>query len=171
MALAVAPSPAGRIAGPVPELATAAAPFLRTLEALTLDHPADPSGPAHRSFRPAQVLLSRGGIAFIDFDGLCTAEPAIDVALFRTTLRDIAMSALSTDGDAQRLLSLLDELCDRFLGEYCAARPISLERVLLWESLDLLTCVLHCWTKIKPARLEPRMAMLEHHLRTTALLR
>ena len=31
----------------------------------------------------------------------------------------------------------------------------------------LLTLVLHCWTKIKPARLAIRMAMLERHVAST----
>jgi aminoglycoside phosphotransferase (APT) family kinase protein len=66
----------------VPELAGGAAPLLARVEDLAGRHPADPAVPAHRSFRPAQVLLADGRIGFIDFDGICQAEPAIDVALF-----------------------------------------------------------------------------------------
>jgi hypothetical protein len=166
-----------RLSVPVPEMAGAAYAYLEALESLSEAHDPDPAGPAHRSFRPAQVLLSEGGIGFIDFDGLCTAEPAIDLALFRAAVRDVGMRSVTAGGPAgggariATTLRLLDEICDDFLARYRAAHLISLERVALWESLDLLTFVLHCWTKLKPAWLPHRMAMLEHHLRTTPLLR
>jgi hypothetical protein len=162
-----------RLSVPLPETAGAAEPYLDALEALAEEHGADSPGPAHRSFRPAQVLLAGGHIAFIDFDGLCTAEPAIDVALFRAAVRDVgASTAFEGNGTAiENRLRLLDKVCDDFLARYRAAHPISIERVALWESLDLLTFVLHCWSKLQPRRLAHRMAMLEHHLRTTPLLR
>ena len=160
---------AARLAGPIPELADAAAPYLAALADLARDHPADRPGPAHRSFRPAQVLLAGGRIAFIDFDGLCTAEPAIDVAMFRASLRGAGAGAVrGRDPSAVRArLAALDEVCDQFLARYQSAHPISLPRVALWEGLYLLTLVLHCWTKIKPARLAIRMAMLERHIAST----
>jgi aminoglycoside phosphotransferase (APT) family kinase protein len=160
-----------RLASRLPEVAAGARPYLDALEDLSGAHRPDPAGPAHRSFRPAQVLLSGAGLAFIDFDGMCTAEPAIDVALFRTTLRDIALATAVTPADVDRLLVTLDALGDTFVERYRSARPISSERVALWEGLDLLTLVLHCWTKVKPARLDRRMAMLEHHLRVAPVFR
>src|SRR5262249_53391534 len=39
-----------------------------------------------------------------------------------------------------------------------------------WETLDLLTLVLTCWTKIKPVRLGNTMAMLERQLRQWSAL-
>jgi len=42
--------------------------------------------------------------------------------------------------------------------------PISRPRVALWEALDLLTLVLHSWTKVKPERLKNAMFTLEQHL-------
>ena len=59
---------------------------------------AEPVAPCHRSFRPAQVLLHQGRIAFIDFDGLAMAEPALDVALFRAAVRDVGAGALLGSG-------------------------------------------------------------------------
>jgi hypothetical protein len=41
--------------------------------------------------------------------------------------------------------------------------------VLLWESCDLLTAMLHAWTKVRLLRLEPRMAVLVNQLRTGGL--
>jgi hypothetical protein len=43
---------------------------------------------------------------------------------------------------------------------------VSRPRVLLWETLDLLTAVLHAWTKVRSARVAPRLALLEHHVQT-----
>jgi aminoglycoside phosphotransferase (APT) family kinase protein len=64
-----------------PELAGAAEPVLARLERIASDHPADPGVPAHRSFRPAQVLIHGSEVGFIDFDSFCQAEPALDLAL------------------------------------------------------------------------------------------
>jgi len=158
----------------VPRLTGAAEPLLARIEELDAVHPTDPAVPTHRSFRPAQVLLWHGQIGFIDFDGLCQAEPALDVGLFRaTTLSTAAAQQRRSKGasnqpvDPNRLAEL-SELCDAFSQRYQASLPISPTRVALWETLHLFTQVLHCWTKIRPHRLEASMALLEHHLSTSA---
>ena len=91
---------------------------------LRLEHLADavPTGPlvpTHRSFRPAQVLIDGGDIAFIDFDGLCTAEPAIDVALFRAALRDATLRHAPDDPASRRVREqAVSSACDEFLAAY-----------------------------------------------------
>ena len=45
------------------------------------------------------------------------------------------------------------------------------DRVRLWETLDLLTAVLHAWTKVRVARVAPRLTLLEHHVRTVPFAR
>jgi len=157
-----------RLAASVPELAAAAAPLLARLEAVAAEHPADPAGPAHRSFRLPQVLLSGGRLGFIDFDGFCQAEPALDVALFRATVKSVGMTA-GGEGEAagpEARLARGKELADLFLDRYAEHAPISRTRVALWESLDLFTMVLHSWTKAKPARISDAMFMLRDHLAT-----
>ncbi|MCA1708252.1 MAG: hypothetical protein LC808_35240, partial [Actinobacteria bacterium] len=57
-----------------------------------------------------------------------------------------------------------DELCGTFLDAYREQAEISAERVALWEALDLLTNVLHNWTKVRPERLDGTMMVLERHL-------
>lgn len=146
-----------------PETAGAVDGYLEAIAAVASAHPADPVGPAHRSFRPAQVLLAGGGIAFIDFDGLCTAEPAIDVALFRAALRDATLRMAPADAVDSRVTEV-DAVCERFLQAYEAVAPISRARVAVWEGLYLLTFVLHCWTKVRPARIAGRTALLTAHL-------
>ena len=154
-----------RLAELAPETAGAADGYLAAIATVASEHPADPAGPAHRSFRPAQVLLAAGGIAFIDFDGLCTAEPAIDVALFRAALRDATLRMAPDDAVDARVAEV-DVVCERFLQAYEAAAPISRARVAVWEGLYLLTFVLHCWTKVRPARIAGRSALLASHLAT-----
>jgi hypothetical protein len=176
--LAEAREALAKLAIPIPSLAGAAAPLLARLEALAAAHPADPPGPAHRSFRPAQVLLHRGRVGFIDFDGFCRAEPAMDLALFRATLTSIGLSrALWDEHDEGEgggsipdraaclaRVAQLEALGEAFLATYQARRPVSRARVALWEALDLLAVLLSSWTKVKPARLNLSMLLLERHL-------
>jgi hypothetical protein len=160
----------------IPDVAVAATPLLTRLETLARQHPADPLRPAHRSFRPTQVLLHDGSIGFVDFDGICRAEPAIDVALFRAVVKDVGLRALQAkegktpDGQPRpEHLAQLDELCEGFLARYEEAAPISRRRVALWEALDLFTLVLSSWTKVKFDRLPHRLALLRRHLRVSEL--
>ena len=134
--------------------------------------PAEAVAPCHRSFRPAQVLLHHGRIAFIDFDGLAMAEPALDVALFRAAVRDVGAGALLGFGAPQPEVDQalgLGALCDGFLARcsfptarcrpsgWCCGRP--------WISSPT-SC---CWTKIKPERLVTRMTLLDRHIATAGL--
>jgi len=162
-----------RLAASAPELGGAAEPMLAGLEAVASEHPTDPAGPAHRSFRPPQVLLSGGRLGFIDFDGFCQAEPALDVALFRATVKSVGMTAeggKAASASAEDRLARGKELADLFLDRYEEHAPISRTRVALWESLDLFTMVLHSWTKAKQARLGDAMFMLRDHLATIPAL-
>jgi hypothetical protein len=156
----------GRLTARLPELAGAADGFLDRVQRLAEAVPPDPGVPSHRSFRPAQVLLHQDAIGFIDFDGFCQAEPALDLALFRATVRDLGMSTLAPGAgeEATRaLLATLDGLCDDFLASYRRLAPVSVERVAAWEALDLFTNVLHSWTKANPVRLGQAVGLLEHH--------
>lgn len=165
----------GRLALSVPELEAAAEPLLETLEELARTHPADPIVPAHHDFRPAQVLLHQGTLGFIDFDGASMAEPALDLGRFRAKLRDIGISSLIYTGQPlsgaplEDNLALLDELCEDFLAAYQQLAPVSRQRVLMWESCDLLTGLLHAWTKVRLVRVEPRLTVLLHQLRASGL--
>jgi hypothetical protein len=162
------------------ELVGAAAPLLRRLEQLDAQYPPDLAVPTHRSFRPAQVLIHKGKISFIDFDGFCQAEPALDVALFCATIKDIGLNTspsgeekefeYPSDTALQARLAQVDAISEVFLTEYERLAPVSRQRVVLWETLDILTDVLHCWTKVKPQRLANMVALLERHLRLSLQL-
>jgi Ser/Thr protein kinase RdoA (MazF antagonist) len=123
------------------------------------------------------VLLDGGRIGFIDFDSACEAEPALDLGRFRASLRDIGISAFSASGlplvpggPLERHLRLLDELCDDFVDAYRQHAPVTRERVVLWETTDLLTALLHGWTKVRLTRVMPRLAVLRHALETAPFL-
>src|SRR5262249_16896650 len=124
----------------------------------------------HGTFRPGQVLLHNGDIGFIDFDSFCQAEPALDLALFLRRTKDIALGVSSADASTDQaaraaLLPQAEAICEIFMSAYEASVPGSRRRVALWEALDLFTLVLHCWTKVKPERLNNSMLALERHLR------
>ncbi|CAN5646441.1 hypothetical protein BH10CHL1_BH10CHL1_40670 [soil metagenome] len=180
-----------KLAAPLPQLGDLAEDLLVHLQQLAAIYPADPVAPAHRSFRPAQVLLYKGEIGFIDFDGVCQAEPAMDLALFMTTVKNMSLRKsnldiespnereLGEDADEQeddlldaehRLARLMqaEAICQLFLAEYEKHASISRIRVLLWETLDLLSLVLGSWTKLKLARLDNCLFMLERHLKVNA---
>jgi aminoglycoside phosphotransferase (APT) family kinase protein len=155
-------------------------PLLAQLESTSAAYPADAALPAHRSFRPQQVLLDHGNVGFIDFDGFCLAEPALDIALFRSTIKEMGINTSPSDKQKefdypsqqarQARLDELNTICDLFLDEYARLAPISRQRVALWEALDLLTVVLRCWSKVKPHQLANAIVLLESHLSASKLL-
>lgn len=165
-----------RLAVPLPELSGAATPLLDYLLSLDARHAPDAARPSHRAFRPAQVLLHEGSVGFIDFDGFCQAEPALDLSRFVRKTKALGMDALEEratregmrPSESERLAraARMDALSDMFLSAYEAGVPVSRGRVALWEALDLLTLLLYCWTKVEPERLPVNMLLLEHHLQT-----
>lgn len=169
------------LAAPLPALGDWATDLLSHLQQMAADHPADPLAPAHSSFRPAQVLLAQGNIGFIDFDGFCQAEPAMDLALFLRTLQSIAINKPTNTeeeeeeseplDDATRLARLVqaEKLCALFLAEYERHAPVSRPRILLWETLNLVGLVLNAWNKLKLGRLDDTRFMLERHLQINGL--
>jgi aminoglycoside phosphotransferase (APT) family kinase protein len=164
-----------RLARFEPEVRDAAAPLLARVAHLAGEGHADPSVAAHGTFRPAQVLVSGGDIAFIDFDSFAIAEPALDVSLFCASLKDVGLRAAREGGERDaaalaRHVAALRELCELFVSSYESAAPVSRPRIELWQTLHLLTIVLHCWTKVKASSLAHRLPLLEDHLRTSALL-
>ena len=165
-----------RLSLTVPTLAGAGEALVERLMGVAAEVPADPVVAAHHDFRPAQVLLHGGRVGFIDFDGASMAEPALDIGRFRAKLRDIGISALTGWGGAvpaaalAENLHLQDELCDHFLTAYRERATVAEGRVHLWETCDLLTGMLHAWTKVRAARLQPRLTVLRHHLGHSGLL-
>jgi hypothetical protein len=153
----------------VPDLADAATPLLTAVEELAIRQPPDPAGPAHGSFRPEQVLLDGDHIAFIDFDDICQAEPAMDLALFVSSVKGVGLvdaggGTATGRATAEQRVIQLERVCARFLDRYQTLAPVSGERVALWETLVLLSEVVETWTKVQPAKVATAMLLLERHL-------
>jgi hypothetical protein len=58
----------------------------------------------------------------------------------------------------------VDELCEEFLDHYRQQTPVTRDRVVLWEATDLLTYVLHAWSKARVDRVQPRLLLLNDYL-------
>jgi len=166
-----------RLEAVVPDLAGAAAPLLARLADAAATQPAAPLGPAHGSFRPAQVLLHNGQVGFIDFDGFCQAEPARDLALFLWNIKSVGLNTGADEDEDEPVaaelhpayLAQLDTLAAEFLTRYQALVPGASARLALWEALNLLTLVLEYWIKVKPERLKNMLFLLERHLQSSGL--
>jgi hypothetical protein len=65
----------------------------------------------HGTFNPEQVLIDGSKIGFIDFDDVCMAEPAMDVGLFCSAIKDTGLNALD--------ISMVTAP-----GPLCAVRPV-----------------------------------------------
>jgi aminoglycoside phosphotransferase (APT) family kinase protein len=169
-----------QLARVVPHLAAAADILLGRLEAHARAYPADPPVPTHGDFRPNQVLLFQGRIGFVDFDSFCQAEPALDLALFRSSLKHNGMRFLydegnSTEGAAldpatcEARLAQLDELGEVFLAHYERHASVSRPRVALWEACYLFRRVVRSWAQVQPVGLTHMLLLLERHGRAVGL--
>ena len=167
----------------VPQLAAAAYPFVERLSTLESTSQPDPLVPSHGTFRPAQVLMYRDEIGFIDFDSCCKAEPAKDLGLFlcaflRTGMATVKFDDIEVDSetldDIARLARFerLIAVSEKFLDEYERyARPVNRQRVALFEALELFILILHAWTKVKVREINDIMFTLEHLLTTYKILK
>ena len=164
-----------RLSTAYPDVARAADPLLDRLNQLAAACPPDPLVPTHGSFRPAQVLLYKDEIGFIDFDSFCQSEPANDLALFLSTVMSLGMTNSDFD-EARDIGSTMDEktrqarfelamsVSENFLDEYEKHSPVSRQRVALWETLDIFMLVLHGWIKVKVGELSDILYLLERYL-------
>jgi hypothetical protein len=60
-------------------------------------------------------------------------------------------------------------LSEQFLDEYEKHRPLSRQRVVLWEALDLFMLVLHGWIKVKAGELADTLSLMERFLQAKKL--
>ena len=87
-----------------PELAPRVERLMSLLEA---QMPADDLVTSHGGFHVSQLLESAGELAVIDFDGICSAPAARDVASYVASLLDAAE-------DLPAVRTALDSLCDGY---------------------------------------------------------
>ena len=158
-----------QLAGPVPAVAAVVGSVLAQIEARAEAFPPGPLAVTHRNFLPEHVLLWKGQIGFIDFSGMCQAEPAMDLGRFCASVKTMELGERQGRPDESLRLARLRELqafCEEFVSSYAALAPLNRDRVMLWEALNLLTAVVDCWTKVRPRRLDAAVLALTQHLRT-----
>jgi hypothetical protein len=164
-----------------PGLLDAARPLLDRVNQLAAVIPPGALVPSHGSFRPAQVLLHRDEIGFIDFDSFCQSEPANDLALFLASLMSLGLTSSDFDdardggspmdkGTRRARFDTVMSLSETFLEEYGKHCPVSAQRVALWETLDIFMLVLHGWIKVKPGELSDSLDLLHRFLRRQGLV-
>ena len=161
-----------RLALTVPSLKGAGAELLEQLAAAARQVPAgDRSCRRTTTSARRRCCCTTVTIGFIDFDGAAMAEPALDLGRFRAKLRDIGISTLTFKGEPlsgeplEANLALLDDLCDTFLAAYQEhGHGLDARGSLLWETCDLMTGMLHAWTKVRLMRLDPRLVILKRQL-------
>jgi hypothetical protein len=157
-------------------LAEAANPLLDRIKLLAKACPPDPLVPSHGSFRPAQVLIYKDQVGFIDFDSICQSEPGNDLALFLSSVMSLAMTNTDFDESSdsgsgmdeatrQTRFEMGMSLSEKFLDEYEKYHPVSRQRVALWEALDLFMLVLHGWIKVKVGELSDTLYLMYQFLR------
>ncbi|PYR34451.1 MAG: hypothetical protein DMF90_17105 [Acidobacteria bacterium] len=115
---------------------------LRTeIERLASTLPASALGLAHGDFAHGNVLLDDERVGIIDFDRVCQAEPAYDVAYFLTHLTSFGLRH-------PRRAVVLSRLAAHFREAYLAVAPaVSSRRLALYEALDLSAYVLRNFRK------------------------
>ena len=143
--------------------------WLETLRACAVA--SDPGEPclSHGDFTHSQLIFSGERCGLVDFDTVCRAEPALDLAQFLAYLRMNARKAgvpASADGNGAT-----EQLCARFLGAYMIERGYGPRerdalraRVHLYEMVSLLRLAFHSWQKFKPARLELAVELIRERL-------
>src|SRR5207237_1117491 len=98
-----------------------------------------------------------------DYDGVCRAEPALDLGHFLAYLRFAMVKAAGAD--APRFAPLEDALEAVFLDGYRSAGGVAdravEERVHAYEIVSLLRLAVHAWQKMKPQRLRNILAALD----------
>jgi aminoglycoside phosphotransferase (APT) family kinase protein len=117
---------------------------------------------AHGDFSYTQLLFSRDRKGLVDFDGVCRAEPALDLGRFLAYLRFATVKAAGAD--APRFALLEDELEAAFLDAYRSAggpSDVVDDRIRVHETVSLLQLAVHAWQKLKLQRLGRILAVLD----------
>jgi hypothetical protein len=123
---------------------------------------------AHGDFSYTQLLFAGERAGLVDFDGVCRAEPALDLGHFLAYLRFAVVKAAATRTAEHAALE--DRLATMFLDGYHEAsgarcgRDALDARVATYEAVSLVRLALHAWQKLKPTRLARIVTVLDQRL-------
>jgi hypothetical protein len=123
----------------------------------------------HGDFKYSQLVFDGQASGLLDYDGVCQAEPALDLGQFLAYQR----MGLQADGsqEIKAPVTLNDELRDLFLKSYFSASQMELadevllrDRVTAYEMISLIRLVSHNWQKLKGPQLLQTFACLEDEM-------
>jgi hypothetical protein len=122
----------------------------------------------HGDFTYGQLLFDGAHSGLVDFDSVCQAEPALDLAQFLTYLR---LASLKSKLPPAATRALMGRLSDQFLQTYVdttRGQTGELEqlvpRVAIYSTLSLVRRTLRSWQKFKPSRSESALELLAEQL-------
>jgi Ser/Thr protein kinase RdoA (MazF antagonist) len=111
------------------------------IERVAAATPASPLVLSHGDFAHGNVMLNGNDVGIIDFDRMCQAEPAYDVAYFLTHLTSFTLRH-------PKRAAHMQPLCEHFRTAYLELAPsVSPQRLALYEALDLSAYVLRNFRK------------------------
>jgi ABC-type multidrug transport system fused ATPase/permease subunit len=124
---------------------------------------------SHGDYTHDQVLFDGHVCGLLDFDGLCLAEPALDLGQFCAYLR--LACAKAERAAATGRSGLGDELSELFVRSYVSAAEMGAAevgrlrgRIGLHEALRLVRICVHSWQQLKAARLSTSLSVLEEQI-------
>ena len=150
-----------------PELSALLATWHQHITERAARSPALPLCFNHGDFTAGQILFDGENCGLIDFDSVCQAEPALDVAQFVTYL---TVGGQKSKHSAEETRAIFAELTERFIQTYSAAAGYTTNtallqsRVSLYRSISLLRRVIRSWQKMKPSRIAGALAMVQEAL-------
>jgi len=115
---------------------------------------------SHGDFSYTQLIFDESRPGLVDFDNFCQAEPALDLGQFLAYLRYAGIKARG-NSRAERA-GLSRDLAARFADAYVTAGgpAAALDRVDLYEAINLTRMAEHAWQNLKSRRLEGIVTLL-----------
>lgn len=95
--------------------------------------------PSHGGCRHKQTIGDEHGLAFIDWDGFCLADPALDAATFLARLR---LEPMTTGRGME-----LERLAESFRSTFCSLSPEAVRHLALYEGLVLTEQVMRSFRR------------------------
>jgi hypothetical protein len=147
-----------------PRLASRLAEWMDAVEARAAETRALQARQCHGDFSYTQLIFDGPRAGLVDFDNFCQAEPALDLGQFLAYLHYAGLKARGHSADERAGLS--ESLSQQFTTSYVAAGGPSeaLERVGIYEAVNLIRMAEHAWQNLKADRLDNVVTLLGERL-------
>jgi aminoglycoside phosphotransferase (APT) family kinase protein len=147
-----------------PQLGERLRRWLDVAETRAAASPGLPHCQCHGDFSYTQLIFEGPRAGLVDFDNFCLAEPALDLGQFLAYLRYAGFKARGTSPTERG--GLTERLAERFTTSYTAAGGAAetLERVDVYEAVNLVRMAQHAWQNLKGRRLDHIVTVLGDRL-------